>query len=51
MQQYLNLIKYVMHEGVDKKDRTGVGTRSAFGTQLKFDLTKGFPAVTTKKLA
>ena len=50
MKQYLNLIEKVMNEGVLKKDRTGTGTKSIFGYQMRFDLSKGFPCVTTKKL-
>lgn len=51
MKQYLDLIKKVMDDGVDRPDRTGTGTRAIFGDQLRFDLNRGFPAVTTKKLA
>ena len=50
-QAYLDLLKHVLDTGEDRSDRTGVGTKSVFGAQLKFDLTKGFPTVTTKKLA
>jgi thymidylate synthase len=51
MNNYLELLQDVMDNGEDKMDRTGVGTRSVFGRQLRFDLRKGFPAMTTKKLA
>lgn len=51
MKQYLDAISEVMNNGVDKIDRTGVGTRSVSGLMAKYDLSKGFPAVTTKKLA
>jgi len=50
MKQYLELMSRVLNDGVVKEDRTGVGTRSLFGYQMRFDLQQGFPAVTTKKL-
>jgi thymidylate synthase len=50
MKNYLDLMQKVMTDGVAKSDRTGVGTRSLFGEQLRFDLSKGFPLITTKKI-
>jgi thymidylate synthase len=51
MNQYKQALEYILSNGKDKSDRTGVGTRSVFGYQMRFDLQKGFPATTTKKLA
>jgi len=50
MNQYETLLQHVYENGEDKSDRTGVGTRSVFGYQMRFDLNKGFPLVTTKKV-
>ena len=50
MKQYHDLVKHVLDKGNTKEDRTGTGTKSVFGYQMRFDLSQGFPMVTTTKL-
>ena len=51
MRQYLNLAQHILDDGIIKEDRTGVGTKSIFGHQMRFDLSEGFPLLTTKRVA
>src|SRR3979490_2371036 len=51
VRQYLDILRTALEEGDDRPDRTGIGTRAVFGEVMRFDLSRGFPAVTTKRLA
>ncbi len=51
MEEYLRVLRKIMDEGVDRPDRTGVGSRAVFGVPMRFKMSDGFPAMTTKKLA
>src|SRR3989338_6664651 len=50
MRNYLEALRFILDNGSDRKDRTGVGTRAVFGMQMRYDMSKGFPLVTTKKM-
>ena len=50
MRQYLDLLQHIIDDGIHKQDRTGTGTLSVFGYQMRFDLSQGFPLLTTKRL-
>src|SRR5207247_6198050 len=51
VRQYLDILRKALEEGDDRADRTGIGTRAVFGEMMRFDVSRGFPAVTTKRLA